>query len=314
MCPKTAPALGYYNSPRDLPYPILERLLRENARHLSLVKLFGGEPLYHDDIGRILDLLNELELKFTVTTNAYLLTPEICRKLTRNCVRVFISIDSPDPQMYKTVRRGGDLERIVGNLHQLQRTLNDSKSTAPVIKAIMTVFSFNLRSMPDMVQFCAAHGIRYLAFQEGVLYGNAAVEREHLLQENIQHTESMIRRTRDAGKRHGVILEFDFPWYRQSRLAASSGDNRAARAPNPSLRRCFYLYFTMLIQQDNEYTFCFGTYDHLTGIGGRQLSDIWNARDGPYHQARIQLRNGSVPHYCRSAYAAGGKCALTMVR
>jgi MoaA/NifB/PqqE/SkfB family radical SAM enzyme len=314
MCPKMSPDLGYYDNPSDLPYPILERLLRENAKHLSLVKLYGGEPLYHRDIVRILDLLNELKLKFTITTNGYLLTSEVCRRLTRNCVRVFISIDSANPEVYSTIRRGGDLERIVNNVQQLQQTIRQSGSSGPIIKAIMTVFAFNLSEMAGMVEFCAARGIRYLVFQEGVPYGNAAVRKEHLLRTNIACTESIIRQTRTIGERRDVVLEFDFPWLRQSRLATSFSGNDAMRAVNRKSFRCFYLYFTMLIQQDNECAFCFGTYDHLNAIDDRHLSEIWNGREGPYYHARVQLKNGVVPADCGSAYAAGGKCALTMVR
>ncbi len=79
------------------------------------------------------------------------------------------------------------------------------------------------------------------------------------------------------------------------------------------LRRCFYLYFTMLIQQNEKHTYCFGTYDNLEDINNREISDIWNSANDVYYQARQLLKQNIIPGYCKKAYTLGGKCALTMV-
>lgn len=313
MCPKSSGSLGYYNDPADMNFKQLETILTKNAKYISLVKLFGGEPLYHREILKIIDLLDHLRLKYTITTNAYLITKELCEKVVKNCVRIYLSLDAVENDLYKQMRRGGDLNIVLENIRMLNLIKIGKQSKTPVLKAIMTVFDFNLQHMPKMVELCAQHGIPYLVFQEGVFYGNDGVEKGHLLTENIAFTEQMIVETRKMGKKHHVKVEFDLPWFKQHKKSIFVDPvNRRTRS-SKKLRRCFYLYFTMLIQQNNKHTFCFATYDNLQDINDREISEIWNSRNDVYYQARQQLKKNIIPDYCRKAYAAGGKCALTMV-
>jgi MoaA/NifB/PqqE/SkfB family radical SAM enzyme len=313
MCPKSSSILGYYSHPLDMDYVQLEKLLIRNAKYISLVKLFGGEPLYHQKIIQIIELLDKLHLKYTITTNAYLLTPEICRRIIKNCVRICLSIDAVENNLYSQMRRGGDLNIVSQNIHMLNQIKIQHKSSTPVLKVVTTVFDFNLEQMPKMVEFCAKHQIPNLIFQEGVFYGNNGVVRKNLLIENIHLTEETIKQTREAGKQYHVKVEFDLPWFKQCKkgLRNVPGDN--TRVHKKELRRCFYLYFTMLIQQNEKHTYCFGTYDNLEDINKRELSDIWNSTNDIYYKARELLKKNIIPDYCKKAYALGGKCALTMV-
>lgn len=296
MCPKTSLSLDFYKNPVDMDFLRLQRLLTDNAGSICLVQLHGGEPLYHKDIGRIIDLLDRLNLTYTVTTNGYLLTREISLKLMRNCLRLILSIDAADPVLYGHIRRGGDLDILRDNILQLQRLKKKFRSPRPIVKVVMAVFKYNLADLTNMVRFCRAHEIRELIFQEGVLYDNPGLGPEDTLKTHAELALEMSGRAKALAKNLGVKLRIDFPGLKSSR--GSFGTS------------CFYLYFTILFQQNFMATYCFGSYDHLLPYLGPDLAGFWNGPQSRFVEARWNLRRNFIPKICQDAYVTGVNCVL----
>jgi SynChlorMet cassette radical SAM/SPASM protein ScmF len=92
-------------------YPALEpdlfrHILRE-AKPLGLsgVKLTGGEPLMHPQIGEILPILREEGIRFNVETNGVLCTPALARDLVGSGMyHVSVSLDGSDAETHEWVR------------------------------------------------------------------------------------------------------------------------------------------------------------------------------------------------------------------
>lgn len=112
----------------DSLYRHIEKNVRNGQYEFVRISFFGGEPLL--EISSILKFLDRLELlkneypevvfKHEMTTNGYLLTPEIYNKLTRYDVKHYqITIDGFADVHNKTrplVNGGGTWERIIENL------------------------------------------------------------------------------------------------------------------------------------------------------------------------------------------------------
>ena len=77
------------------PYPALDvdlfKTIIEQAKTLGLtgVKLTGGEPLLHPQIGEFLDYIRTEELRLTVETNGVLCTPRTWRAQMAECKNTF---------------------------------------------------------------------------------------------------------------------------------------------------------------------------------------------------------------------------------
>ncbi|OEU68120.1 MAG: SynChlorMet cassette radical SAM/SPASM protein ScmF [Desulfobacterales bacterium PC51MH44] len=92
-------------------YPVLSvdlfKSIVEQAKPLGLsgVKLTGGEPLLHPDIGTILEHIKGEDLNLTIETNGVLCIPEIARQIGE-CKNHFVSVslDGADPQTHEWVR------------------------------------------------------------------------------------------------------------------------------------------------------------------------------------------------------------------
>ena len=93
------------------PYPVLSldlfKSIVEQAKPLGLsgLKLTGGEPLMHPEIGEILEYIRGEDLNLTMETNGVLCSPEIARQI-RACKNPFVSVslDGADAKTHEWVR------------------------------------------------------------------------------------------------------------------------------------------------------------------------------------------------------------------
>jgi SynChlorMet cassette radical SAM/SPASM protein ScmF len=82
---------------KDSSYPVLSldlfKSIVEQAKPLGLsgLKLTGGEPLLHPNIGEILEYIRDEDLNLTMETNGVLCTPEIARQIGE-CKNPFVSV------------------------------------------------------------------------------------------------------------------------------------------------------------------------------------------------------------------------------
>lgn len=82
---------------------------------ITKIRLTGGEPLLRKDIMEIIRCINNIDgiNDFPLSTNAHLLE-KFADKIHKNGInRVNISLDSLIPQRFKTITRGGDLNKVI---------------------------------------------------------------------------------------------------------------------------------------------------------------------------------------------------------
>jgi radical SAM protein with 4Fe4S-binding SPASM domain len=131
MCPRkdmTRPQ-GYMD------FELFKKIIDECEGHVDFIYLhFFGEPLLHP---KIIDFINYTAGKgmtIALSTNATILNERMSRDLLESKLDLLIiSIDSLNPEIYKKIRDGGNLENILKNIdtfldlhHKYQSTLNIS--------------------------------------------------------------------------------------------------------------------------------------------------------------------------------------------
>ena len=81
---------------------------------ISKVRLTGGEPLVRRDLERLVRALAGLEgiRDLSMTTNGILLKERARHLREAGLKRINVSLDSLDPQRYRAITRGGELERV----------------------------------------------------------------------------------------------------------------------------------------------------------------------------------------------------------
>jgi len=120
---------------------------------LSSVKLTGGEPLMHPQIGELLGILRNEKLRFTVETNGVLCTPELARELVRSGLgHVSVSLDGADADTHEWVRGvKGCFEAAVDGIKNLV-----AAGARPQV--IMTLMCRNVEQIEPLVRLAESLG------------------------------------------------------------------------------------------------------------------------------------------------------------
>ena len=134
-------------------YPSLDvglfKSIIEQAKPLGLnsVKLTGGEPLLHPQIGELLEHIKKEELRLTIETNGILCTPDLARQIA-SCMNPFVSvsIDGADAETHEWVRG------VAGSFQQSIDGVRNLVEAGIHPQIIMTIMRRNYNQMEDVVR------------------------------------------------------------------------------------------------------------------------------------------------------------------
>ena len=291
MCQKSSVHDNPYKHPESFDYDILASFLKENAGYLSLVRLHGGEPLFYKEIPRLLDLLVELKIPYSIISNGYLLKPEISKKLVNNCLGLSLSIDAVDPEIYGFMRRGGDIETVTSNIVHLNKLKREAGSRTPILNLTMAAFSFNMPELPRLVRFCHENGIPSLSATEGWFYDTPYVREEHLIKNHTEPARKYIPEAQQLASELGIILRLRFP-----SLNSQKDVSMKRVGKKEKLKSCLNLYVSSFIHPNLDVIVCCDAKETFGNLKNNSFREIWN---GPkYIDARKKLRNNEVPASC----------------
>jgi MoaA/NifB/PqqE/SkfB family radical SAM enzyme len=291
-----------YGNPCEMEYSVLEKFLRQHADYLCLVRLHGGEPLYYKDITRLIDLLNELKIPFNIITNGSLLTQEVSQQLLNSyCVGLGFSLDAGQRDTYANIRKGGDLDAVAANIDYLHELKRKTNSKRPVFSASMCTFSFNIREMAEVVEFCNTHHIPALSIVEGWDYKTEDIQAEHLIANHIEATHKFVREALRDAKTKGVLLRITFP-----SLSKKKYKDIPYHAGKIKPKNCLNLYSAAWLLPTFDIIGCSSATSSLGNIKKTNFKEVWNSQAFGYAQAREEFRKKQVPPFCNECIYTGG--------
>lgn len=87
------------------------------------IRITGGEPLTRRNLPYLISSINQIKgiEDISLTTNGQLLSQYIHQLALAGLKRVNISLDSLDPDRYRTITRGGDIGRVLGGIEETER-------------------------------------------------------------------------------------------------------------------------------------------------------------------------------------------------
>lgn len=120
------------------------------------IRLTGGEPLVRRDIGDVIvalgNMIGDGLEELTLTTNGSrlaLFAPLLAKSGVK---RVNISMDSLDPDQFRSITRGGDLSTVLASIEAAHAEGIDIKINMVALK------NQNQSQLLPMAEYCAAHG------------------------------------------------------------------------------------------------------------------------------------------------------------
>ena len=117
----------------------------------------GGDPILHSDFWRLLELMKQHSVPFTILGNPFHLTDEVCRKLKEyGCEKYQLSIDGLR-QTHDWFRKPGSFDTTLEKIGCINR--------AGIRSVVMTTVSgTNIDEVPGIIDAVVAAGVNVFAF------------------------------------------------------------------------------------------------------------------------------------------------------
>ena len=171
----------------------------------------GGDPILHPDFWRLLSLIKEHEIPFTILGNPFHLTDEVCRLLkSYGCQKYQLSLDGMR-ETHDWFRKPGSFDCTLEKIGCIKR--------AGIRSVIMTTVSgTNIKEIPDIIDTVVEAKADVFAFAR---YCSTSEEKDTGIIQNLKNalnvnywrsardvprqqaarTEIFMRQTRNVGKR-----------------------------------------------------------------------------------------------------------------
>jgi MoaA/NifB/PqqE/SkfB family radical SAM enzyme len=107
-------------------------------------------------------------LRFVGVTNGLLISPERAVMIVDKFEKIGISIDSPDPEVYRTIRIGSDLQRVLGNIKMISGLKSERglcRTDRPVIYLNFIIMERTYKDLVEMVHLAQEVGALVVTLQ-----------------------------------------------------------------------------------------------------------------------------------------------------
>jgi radical SAM protein with 4Fe4S-binding SPASM domain len=281
-----------------------EQVLRI-ARLCRKVILVGyGEPFTNP---RVIDLLTELDangIDVTVSTNGLTISSSIATRLNalRHIVHFNVSLDTSDPETYRSVR-GGNFDRVLRGLRVLVDAFdNPHRITVSAVAMRGTLTS--LRRLPSLL---ASIGVHTLELQAVTDYNEFAAG-EHLRGDT--QLLSALQELRAECETHGVQLQLLGEDRILEQLDGEPGVRgriaHSSQMPGQVTRQCALPWEIPFVDKDGRvFPCCYAAArnsSQLGQIGPDRFEQIWIGEQ--FRQFRKGLLHGDPPSICRDCTIA----------
>mgnify|MGYP006270345315 CR=1 FL=1 len=142
-------------------YNKLIKQLKE-FNNLEKISFWGiGEPLFHPQIGKMVELASKLKVKTQIITNGLLLDKEKARNLLKSGLdSLVVSVDGTSPETMADIRSGADLQTIINHVQDF-RNLRDKLNKNCEIGIEYVIMKSNVDELKEL---------RKLAFKMGASF------------------------------------------------------------------------------------------------------------------------------------------------
>ena len=140
------------------------------AKFAYVLELYNwGEPLLHPQIVDMVEYAHRSGISVRLSSNMNVFSRDMAERIVASGLdRLIVSVDGSTQEVYSEYRRGGDLERVLGNISKLVEEKEQQNSVYPFILMRMLVGRHNEHQVEDLRQIAHAMGVD--AFSTGAFF------------------------------------------------------------------------------------------------------------------------------------------------
>jgi MoaA/NifB/PqqE/SkfB family radical SAM enzyme len=213
------------------------------------------EPLMNRNFADFLDSVGRHHVPFTsFCTNGMLLSERVVESAIRaNLSEIIFSVDGATPETYEYIRRGARWQTLVEKLDLFRALKEKAGAERPVGRINFTCMNRNIRELPALVRFTAAHGIRNIHVRHLLAFTDDGSEMT--CRDQMEYRECFNRVVQEAqaeARRLAVELFLPDPIHAPTPSAAPAPPSRKREA-NPY---CLIPWFQAIIGPGGDYRLC----------------------------------------------------------
>jgi len=301
MCPLTTKTSSSSATPGPIFDAVFDEVLAVARRCRWVIVAGYGEALTNPQCLPMLRALDAEGIDMSIATNGIALSRETARSLSeiRNLSMINVSIDSPDPEVYRSVRQG-NVHRALDGLRNLMAEIDRPERVMVSSIAMLET----LESLVEFPALLAEIGVRRYAVQAIVDYNDFCVG-----QRLLDHPEMAARFDAiEAGcAAHGIRLDLSVP----DRSEADLADPDDARQryygfeawDEKVTRQCLVPWEIPFVDKDGKVFACCNAASanerQLGQIGDETFDEIWTGVE--FRRFRMDIVDGrTTPDVCRS--------------
>jgi radical SAM protein with 4Fe4S-binding SPASM domain len=300
FCPLTTKTSSSSAAPGPIFDAVFEEVLAVARRCRWVIVCGYGEVLTNPECLPMLRALDAEGIDMSIATNGLAVSRAVARSLTeiRHLSMINVSIDSPDPDVYRAVRRG-NVHRALGGLRNLMAEIDRPERVMVSSIAMLET----LESLVDFPPLLAEIGVRRYAVQAVVDYNDFCLD-----QRLLDHPEMapLFEAIKAGCAAHGIRLDLSVP----DRSVADFADPEGARAryygfdawDERVTRQCLVPWEIPFVDKDGRVFACCNAASAnerpLGQIGDQSLDEIWTGAE--FRRFREDIVDGSTtPNVCR---------------
>jgi radical SAM protein with 4Fe4S-binding SPASM domain len=252
------------------------------------VTLFGyGEPLLNKELTEIVEFLACYKnLKAYLLTNGVVLSKFVDLIVRNRLAYLSISIDASSAETYKKIRRGGDIDNLLGAVDAIRKLKTELKTQTPYLRFIFVAMKDNIRELPDLIELAQKYGVSEVKVEYLVAHSPEMVEQSLFFHRDLllyfQEAKSKARET-------GVIVK----------LPPLIGEDEAGDSFH---KECTTPFDTFFLSSNGDVRACMISNELFGNIGNETPEAIWEGEKISLYRQRVNSTD--PPQDCRSCWQA----------
>lgn len=257
--------------------------------NLKTVYLGGiGEPTIHPDFLKIVKIVKSRGYRLEFGSNGTMLAKIADQLIENQTDRIMVSIDAPDPAIYRDIR-GTDFMSVEDNVLYLQKRKKELGSDLPEIGIEVVVMKSNVHLLHGILPLAHKLGINYILFSNLMPFSKS-LSKEIVYNGSIDYEQLMDSLNADIGK-YKVKLIFPKFNLQTDRICQFIENKAAVIRWDGEVAPCYrflHSYTEYVFGREKE------VIAHSFGnVFNTPLKEIWTGRD--YATFRYIVKNAIYP-------------------
>ncbi|MCF8008880.1 MAG: radical SAM protein [Halanaerobiales bacterium] len=150
----------------------------QNFNHLKRISFWGiGEPLYHNQLAKMIELAKGLDMNTQVITNGLLLTEKRSKKLLKAGLdSIVISIDGTSSETFSDIRSGADLKEVLESIKLFKKTRDKMGKSDVEIGLEYVLMKSNIKELKSLRKLVIELGVSFIFLTNVLPYTEEMVD------------------------------------------------------------------------------------------------------------------------------------------